>query len=430
MNWSRYNEFVQGEDKIHSLFNCRTRKWLYLAPELYLFLLENINNTSAIKRSHPSLYKVLVDNKFIVDSIESEISECITEIETRLNSPEILKLTVNPTLDCNLRCWYCYEQHLHGSCMSENVINAISKFIFRSLKQSKYEKLQLAFFGGEPLMKFDKVIIPLLKEVKNVCDNYNVELAVSFTTNGVLLNNRIRTAIMNITSNVAVQIPFDGDAENHNDIKKFSNGKGSYEIVIKNAKEAITEGFRVTIRCNVTKTNIISFKNLIKDFEAFLFFPNVRFSFHKIWQESDDDVFNIGVSELKREISSISFKSNINSYFGDSINPCYGDYADNYVINYNGDVFKCTARDFKTKNRIGILKDSGEISFNSAALVRVKKSFTSDCPTCRRLPFCPICSQVRFESKDGKCPVKITPEEISLNINQLYLDLINQRNEI
>ncbi len=144
-------------------------------------------------------------------------------------------------------------------------------------------------------------------------------------------------------------------------------------------------------------------------------------------QELDDYEFKTGIRQLKHKISSLDINSNINSYFGDSIHPCYGDYQDNYVFNYNGDVYKCTARDFKPENRIGHLNHNGTIAFNDNALLRAKKSLTSDCPACRRLPFCPICSQCRFEARDGKCPVNISTEEIILNIKQLYLDVSNQR---
>lgn len=426
MIWSRYNEFVQGQDEVHALFNCRTRMWITLIPELYIFLKKNVENLREIEYRHPTLYKTLVDNKFIVKSLELEISECMEECKSKLNSSKILKLTVNPTLDCNLRCWYCYEQHLHGSCMTPTTIEAIYKYINRCLFNGRYDRLQLSFFGGEPLMKFDKVVNPMLLQVKNICKKYNVEFAASFTTNGVLLTKRVRSAIKSITTNVAVQIPFDGDANLHDSVKKFPNGQGSYQIVKRNAREAAIDGFRVTIRCNATKSNTRSFQNVVKDFEDLLCLPNLRFSFHKVWQEADDDEFKSGIIDLKSVISHQSFTSNIYSYFGDSVNPCYGDYANNYVFNYNGDVFKCTARDFKTQNRIGHLNSDGEIDFNNSALIRIQKSLTSECTTCRRLPFCPICSQSRAESKDDKCPVHITPEEIILNINQLYLDLSNK----
>ena len=423
MIWSRYNEFIQGSDKVNVLFNCRTRKWITFVPELYRLLQDNANNLSKIESRYPSLYKVLIDNKFIVPDLETEISECLAEIDSKLNSSKLLKLTVNPTLDCNLRCWYCYEQHLHGSCMTLKIMESFYRYIDTCLSNGKYEKLQLAFFGGEPLMKFDKVVNPMLIQVKKICNQYNVDFAVSFTTNGVLLTHRVRTAIKSITQNVAVQIPFDGDSEFHNNVKRFPNGMGSYQIVKNHAREAVIDGFRVTIRCNATKSNIHSFQNVINDFEDLLSQPNLRFSFHKVWQEADDDEFKSEITALKSAISHQQFTSNIHSYFGDSVNPCYGDYADNYVFNYNGDIFKCTARDFNTKNRIGHLNDNGEIAFNNSALIRTKKSLTAECPTCRRLPFCPICSQTRAESSDGKCPAHITPEEITLNIHQFYLDL-------
>lgn len=129
---------------------------------------------------------------------------------------------------------------------------------------------------------------------------------------------------------------------------------------------------------------------------------------------------------MKDSISNFSFKSNIHSYFGDSISSCYGDYARNYVINYNGDVFKCTARDFNEENRIGILTENGEIAFNERALQRVRNSNTFECFSCRRLPICPICSQVRSEATNGKCPVQITQDAISTNIKQYFFDLYNQ----
>ena len=150
-----------------------------------------------------------------------------------------------------------------------------------------------------------------------------------------------------------------------------------------NAKGAVIDGFRVTIRCNFTKKNIRSFKRLIQDFEELHSYPNLRFSFHKVWQEPEDNELKEGIKTLKKNVSSFSFNSNIHSYFGDSVNPCYGDYAHNYVINYNGDVFKCTARDFHTENRIGIITETGEIAFNDKAFyvdwtpVRYENGFIS-----------------------------------------------------
>lgn len=53
---------------------------------------------------------------------------------------------------------------------------------------------------------------------------------------------------------------------------------------------------------------------------------------------------------------------------------------------------------------------------------------TAECHMCRRLPICPICSQVRSESTNDKCPVNITPNEISKNIQEYFSDLFYQQN--
>lgn len=29
---------------------------------------------------------------------------------------------INPTLDCNLHCWYCYEKHIKHSLLDEKVM--------------------------------------------------------------------------------------------------------------------------------------------------------------------------------------------------------------------------------------------------------------------------------------------------------------------
>ena len=76
MIWSRYNEFIQSHDSF-SLFNCRTKKWVNLVPELYRILIDKKNYISELENIHPSLFKVLVENQFLVPNAEYEISECI-----------------------------------------------------------------------------------------------------------------------------------------------------------------------------------------------------------------------------------------------------------------------------------------------------------------------------------------------------------------
>lgn len=37
------------------------------------------------------------------------------------------QVMVNTTLDCNLNCWYCYENRIAGSFLKSEVIEAIKR---------------------------------------------------------------------------------------------------------------------------------------------------------------------------------------------------------------------------------------------------------------------------------------------------------------
>ena len=267
MIWSKYNELIKKQDDSFFLFNSRTKKWLTLVRELYVLLSDNYKNIDEISTIHPELFETLVKNDFVVKDANEDTSKCIAELGTRLEFSNTLKLTINPTLDCNLRCWYCYEGHLHGSVMQSRTIDNICKYITEQLKKHRYERLQLAFFGGEPLLKFRIVVQPILQKVHDICIHYDTIFVVSFTTNGVCLTQKVRNEIKKSTTNVSFQIPFDGDFEMHNKVKKFCNEQGSYNIVTKNARESVLDGFRVIIRCNYTKENIRSFQKVIADFK-------------------------------------------------------------------------------------------------------------------------------------------------------------------
>lgn len=43
---------------------------------------------------------------------------------------------------------------------------------------------------------------------------------------------------------------------------------------------------------------------------------------------------------------------------------CYGDHANHFIVNYNGDLYKCSARDFTKENREGVLTSDGDLEWN------------------------------------------------------------------
>ena len=87
------------------------------------------------------------------------------------------------------------------------------------------------------------------------------------------------------------------------------------------------------------------------------------------------------------------------------INPthCYADHENCIVINYTGDLYKCTARDFTPQLREGVLMPDGTLKWNDRYKKRMAiKHGISLCHACRLFPICHGgCSQSKMEN-DGK----------------------------
>lgn len=79
---------------------------------------------------------------------------------------------------------------------------------------------------------------------------------------------------------------------------------------------------------------------------------------------------------------------------------CYADSPRHAVINYNGDVFKCTARDFATESREGRLNNEGRIEWNEKFFQRMAIKYSNEaCRNCVILPICNgSCTQNKIEA--------------------------------
>lgn len=109
---------------------------------------------------------------------------------------------------------------------------------------------------------------------------------------------------------------------------------------------------------------------------------------------------------------------------------CYADYKNSCVINYNGDIFKCTARDFNKQEKIGHLSSSGEIIFTNSIEDHFNARFKKTCIDCKLLPICSICTQVHKESDANQCPKIISEKEkdnqIVSHLKEVYSQLFKE----
>ena len=107
--------------------------------------------------------------------LEDDIDELkLIEFERNANKYQqtTLGLTITPTLDCNFRYTYCFENHIKG-LMSEKTQEALVSFVEKY--SSQVNLLKIVWFGGEPMLCKD-LIFKLTIKFKDICKKNNPKL--------------------------------------------------------------------------------------------------------------------------------------------------------------------------------------------------------------------------------------------------------------
>lgn len=405
MKYSQYNSIVRISDEFHVTYNALSDRFVILKEGMQQALDEL--PPQQLQQAFPAVYEELLNGGCIVKDEANETEALSQQIREIDNDPKSYALFVNPTLNCNFRCWYCYEEHIKGSNMKEEILKRTGLLMEHIAEHGKtLEHFNLAFFGGEPLLCFAKVVLPLMEQFNAVCQKHGLKHSISFTSNGYLITDKMIAAF--VENGVgSLQITLDGCREAHDKVRFASASAGSYDTILDNIKKLLRNRISVILRINYTAHNIADIKNIVHDLKEITpeMKPYLRINFQRVWQDGDRDDIDEEVfdnmdaflcedfSVTKRDIDYVR-------------NSCYADKRHQALVNYNGDVFKCTARDFKTASRDGYLDENGEIVWENDALEkRMNARFKNAvCHTCRIAPLCAgSCSQKTMEFHKNQC---------------------------
>ncbi|WP_273326184.1 PapB family radical SAM/SPASM ranthipeptide maturase [Vallitalea guaymasensis] len=243
------HEIINEGDKFY-YYNAVTSS-LYEMDEVTIKILNN-DIDDIIDSAYEDNMNFMKQN-FIVRTEENEVT-----LDEIYNKVAVSSLIFNPnqlilmvSQECNLRCSYCYggdgEYNLRGKMKYEVAKKAVDYFV----SHSKKDKLNICFFGGEPLLNFDliKKIVAYTKELEN---ELNREFTFSMTTNGTVINKEIERFI--IEHDFSVTISIDGDSTAHNSNRFYGNKKGCYDDVIKNTA-GLREMDKLSARATLTSNN-------------------------------------------------------------------------------------------------------------------------------------------------------------------------------
>lgn len=402
MKPSRYNIYLSEHERFY-VFNQLSSDLREIDYELNKALING-----EIERIIDSDLLIDLQNSHLIceDDLQEE-SLIICANKTFRFSNTTARITIMPTLNCNFRCWYCYETHIEGY-MSGDSVQSVIVFCKNLIDSRGLKSFVLDWFGGEPLLHFDDVVYPISIAIKDYCEEKNVNFTNSITTNGFFIAEKLIPQ-MNEIALRSFQITLDG-AKKFHDRTRFSHDRtGSYDCIVKNISlicRGITDVL-VTVRINYTPTNLHTIDSI-----AVSFAEDIR---HKIfiepqlvWQFKDNiNAITDVIAHKMETFHSLGYKTRANS-LPTVCSWCYAENMNQYVINYDLKVYKCTARDFKDESHsVGVISAEGTFHPNKNYYKYFAASnFENEtCLSCEMLPSCTgMCIQKKVEGTRMHCP--------------------------
>lgn len=431
--FNKFSQFIiDGDNTI--LFNLQTEGFIILKSDLAKIVNEHKNSIDVLEKIHPELFREMQQKAFLIPENRDEVKNVVEGWKKADKNPKFFGIIVNPTLGCNLRCWYCYEKHDEKNVMAETILHSIYKLIEKKVAEPVLESLNVSFFGGEPLIGFKQVMMPLLKHATEVCQKKGLSLTSNITTNGVLLTDDVLNFLetVGLTVPATFQISLDGNQAYHDRSRVGENQAPTYKIIVTNIIHAAQRGHAVSARLNYTAGNANTFLDILDDFREL---PQqtksyIQFNFQQIWQDQANDIHE-RIEELKEIFRKEGFVVN-----SDHINHrhcCYADRENHVVINYDGNLFKCTARDFRSFNNEGVLSKDGELVWNERYKTRMEAKYSNKaCLACKILPICNGgCSQNKIEKNhQDTCYKQMTEEAKDEQILRRLKEVIALHNKV
>ncbi|OFX16467.1 MAG: hypothetical protein A2033_05240 [Bacteroidetes bacterium GWA2_31_9] len=267
-------------------------------------------------------------------------------------------IAITPTLNCNLRCIYCYVDNKlkQNDLISIELAKHLIDEIFYFAKYKNIKNITISWHGGEPLLWGYKNFNTIFEYIELLRSRF-FNLKQEIQTNLTLINDDFIGLFKKF--NIKVGFSLDGP-ENINDVQRvFSYNKGSYSQIIEKLNLCQNANLKIGAIVTGTSKNI---KN-IKELYDFMNEKGIDFRFNPIFKEGQArtiypdfgisteeygnamiELFNIWVNDKKSKIN-IDFFSEIagnlvtkRPYICCFQQDCQKNY---FAISSNGDIYPC-----------------------------------------------------------------------------------------
>ena len=239
MKESAFNLCDKYDDASVWVYNTLTTATVILENDIYKNIFEN-RNWSDFKEEFESLCSMgyFIDDDFDELDYLSELRKTVVRSNSKISD-----IMIAPTMDCNARCYYCFEHGSHHDKMTYEIADAVVKYIE---EHWNHELFNINWFGGEPLMATD--VIEYITEKMELA---GIQFISRITTNGLYLTRAVAKRAKEKWHTTKIQISIDALFEEYDRIKHYvDTPTGAFDVVILNLKNALEEGLKVRVRIN------------------------------------------------------------------------------------------------------------------------------------------------------------------------------------
>ncbi len=260
--------------------------------------------------------------------------------------------------------------------MPPNVVEGVKRFL--SSRFSELRRLDLSWFGGEPLLASD-IVLDVLRHIAILRNAYpKTEFFSDITTNAYRLKPSLLDELVQLGVQ-SLQITLDGTARVHDLKRKRADGSGTFDVIWSNLliMKASKTPFEAIMRLHVDRKNQEDMVTLLNQCSA-EFSNDSRFSFFirplsRLGGPHDASLKILGGQEANDVIAGLkAHAERVGLQIWrkeDQDHMCYAARPNSLVIRSDGQINKCTVAMRDSRNVVGRLRDDGTVNLDKDAML-------------------------------------------------------------
>ena len=310
-----------------------------------------------------------------------------------------LNLTITTTLKCNAHCPYCYERGVKKADMFPGAADKILRFI---LEQKNHDKVDLTWFGGEPLLN-----TALIDEVCAALTVSGIEFSSFLITNGSLFDDSIFGKMISAWHLENVQVSLDGTSEIHDSLKLLDGTKADFYSILHSIRRLAKNKIHVGLRLNISRSNFDDILNLVGELE-YVFSSEPCVSYYPAFVVGTPDSFRPEEKMpcLKKLLSAVMDSRKITAstrfYSLPRTHACHNSDPRSFTIDVFGNVFSCEHHVGREEKALAPLEE-----YSAADDPRSEPAeLGPECSECLFLPKCFGGCAANREAHDDPCQLE------------------------